>query len=138
MLRQLQAATLVSPIQLRLKPLIMPLNTRGTGTPQKYQTKVSSHKTFCKNRYHVPLCFSWKAIMRVPHTRDGMDSKVVSAIHTTSSVSVCCPHRNRICWTFFLSASALHRKPKFYPQQQLLFAPPHLKHCAPHNIFLWV
>jgi len=54
--------------------------------------------------------------------------QLLSTIRTTSAFDVHCPARVR----------AAPQSQSFIPQQQWRFAPPHLKHCASHNIFLWV
>jgi len=47
-----------------IKPLVTPLNTRGTGAAQKTLIQIFIHKSFWEKRFHGPIWFQWKAITR--------------------------------------------------------------------------
>ena len=51
-----------------IKPLVTPLNTRGTGAAQKTLIKVFIHKSFLEKRFHAPLWFQYIAVTREHHT----------------------------------------------------------------------
>ena len=55
-------------ISLLLKPLVTPLNTRGTGVAQRSLIKAFSDKGFRESRFRAPLCFPVKNCLGEYHS----------------------------------------------------------------------
>jgi len=70
------------------------------------------------------------------HTRDGADRKFVPAVRTASAASV--RTASAFVVHYPVRVRAAPQSQSSTPYQQWQFASPHLKHCASHNIFLWV
>jgi len=84
----------------------------------------------------------WKQFLDIPYP---VANSLLEMAQTENLCPLSAPHQQflpAVCTAFVVHypVRAAPQSQSFTPKQQWRFAPPHLKHCASHNIFhfLWV